>query len=261
MIDFNKLELNLQQYKSKYIGNNPFDHVIIDGFCIDKDLSDTVEHLESLELMPHQKSKDYIFARNKFENSDFHRISAGFARLKKDLISERFSIWISQLTGQNVFIDPDFHGGGLHQGGKNSFLDMHADFNYHPINTAWFRNINILLYLNKCWKPEYGGQLKLIDDRIACSQPLLIEPLFNRAVIMLTRDFTLHGYDSINFPKGTFRKSVAAYAYTNTGEAGELRTTRWKPENNMLKRYFSKYIPKLVSLKNRFLGSGTVKNK
>ena len=39
----------------------------------------------------------------------------------------------------------------------------------------------------------------------------LIEPIFNRAVIMFTRDFTLHGYDSINFPEGTFRNSIAAY--------------------------------------------------
>ena len=58
-----------------------------------------------------------------------------------------------------MFIDADFYGGGIHQGKAGSFLDMHADFNYHPLKEHWFRNLNLLLYLNKDWKKEYAGEL------------------------------------------------------------------------------------------------------
>jgi hypothetical protein len=140
-----------------------------------------------------------FFVKNKFEKSDFDLICLELAEFKRGLLSERFSTWISAITNQEIFIDPDFHGGGIHQGGQGSFLDMHADFNYHPQNRSWFRTVNILLYLNKDWKSDYAGQLKLVDGRKENGEPYLIEPIFNRAVIMFTRDYTLHGYDPINF--------------------------------------------------------------
>ena len=41
---------------------------------------------------------------------------------------------------------------------------MHLDYNYHPLNQNWWREMN-LLYLNKDWKNSYGGHLKLRDLR------------------------------------------------------------------------------------------------
>ena len=68
--------------------------------------------------------------------------------------------------------------------------------------------------------------------------------------------------DPINFPSGTYRTSIAAYGYTETGEVGKLRTTVWKPEkSNILKRFLGKHMPKIVSVKTRIFGSGTTKNK
>ena len=73
--------------------------------------------------------------------------------------------FLSFLTNKETFVDPKNHGGGLHQGKKNSFLDMHLDYNYHPLNQNWWREMNLLLYLNKDWKNSYGGHLKLRDLR------------------------------------------------------------------------------------------------
>ena len=52
--------------------------------------------------------------------------------------SEKMNEFLSFIACEAIFVDPKNHGGGLHQGKKNSFLDMHADFNYHPINKWWF---------------------------------------------------------------------------------------------------------------------------
>lgn len=139
---------------------------------------------------------------------------------------------------------------------------MHVDFNYHPENSTWFRDLNILLYLNPDWKKEYGGELKLAhgDNEQDIYE---IEPLFNRAVIMQTRDFTYHGYDTINFPDGDFRRSIASYAYQlHEAPSEEARTTVWYPKNSgVMKRMLGKYAPSLVKIKSRFLPSGTSKNK
>jgi hypothetical protein len=90
----------------------------------------------------------------------------------KDTTMRGGDLWIqmypvlAKLASQKTFVDPKNFGGGLHQGKKNSFLDMHLDFNYHPLNKNWYRELNLLLYLNKDWKPEYKGQLKIKDLRI-----------------------------------------------------------------------------------------------
>lgn len=262
MINFSEIENNLEKLKHEFLNASPFEHIVIDNFCNENDLSKAIESIPDAQNAGYNKSNDYIFAKNKFEKSDFDLICPQLAELKSELLSKRFSTWISAITNQKIFIDPDFHGGGLHQGGKGSFLDMHADFNYHPQNRSWFRNVNILLYLNKNWKSDFAGQLKLVDGRKKNGKPYLIEPIFNRAVIMFTRDYTLHGYDPINFPSGTYRTSIAAYGYTETGEAGKLRTTVWKPEkSNILKRFLGEHMPKIVSVKSRLFGSGTTKNK
>lgn len=262
MINFEILEKNITEIRESFLCASPFEHIILDNFCNEKDIQEALMFIPDARGAGYNKSNDYIFAKNKFEKADFDLLCPQFAELKRELLSQRFATWLSSITNQELFVDAEFHGGGLHQGGEGSFLDMHADFNYHPENRSWFRNVNILLYLNKNWEPSYGGQLKLVDGREKNGKPYLITPIFNRAVIMFTREHTLHGYDPINFPAGTYRNSIAAYGYTETGKAGKLRTTVWKPEKtNIFKRFLGKHMPKIVSVKSYIFGSGTRKNK
>jgi hypothetical protein len=262
MINFNFLEHNVASLHRQFLDADPIEHIVIDGFCDSLKLRDALSLLPDPDAINTNKSRDYIFAKNKFEKADFDLLCPAFAELKVDLLSSRFESWVSALTGQKIFIDPNFHGGGIHQGGEGSFLDMHVDFNYHPESPSWFRNINILIYLNEDWQEAYSGQLKLADGRKNNPTPTLIEPLFNRAVIMFTRDYTLHGYDPISFPKGKFRRSIAAYGYTQMEQAGTVRTTVWYPEKGgVIKQFLGRHMPKFVRIKSALLGSGTNKNK
>jgi hypothetical protein len=262
MIDFNKLEENIEELSKGFANAKPFEHLIIDGFCDAKLLEDVLVDIPDANDDGVNKSRDFVFAKNKFEKALFDEIHPNLKKLKQEILSERFEHILFKLTGEKVFIDPNFHGGGLHQGGQGSFLNMHVDFNYHPNNRKWFRNLNILIYLNKNWKEEYGGELKLLDGRLKDGEIHLIAPLFNRAVIMFTRDYTLHGYEPINFPEGAYRRSIAAYGYTAEASEGIVRTTVWYPENGgVVKKVLGRHMPKLVRFKSLLFGSGTSRNK
>lgn len=262
MINFERLENSIADMRAKFSSAVPFEHIVIDDFCNASLLDKALDFLPDAAASGYRKSNDYIFAKNKFEKSEFDTLSPQFSELKTELMSPRFESWLCELTNQKIFIDKDFHGGGLHQGGSGSFLDMHADFNFHPNHLTWFRNVNILLYLNKNWEQEYGGQLKLVDGRQKDGKPFLIEPIFNRAVIMFTREHTVHGYDPINFPEGSYRSSIAVYGYTETGKEGTLRTTVWRPEGgSVLKRFLGRHTHRLVKIKSKIFGSATTKNK
>jgi hypothetical protein len=257
-INFAALEAQLILLAEKFSSAKPFEHVIFDDFLHTKSL----DQLQAAIAKPIEKnrSNDYLFAKNKFENPAFGDAGGIMAEVKVELLSQRFSDCLSYIFGKTLFVDPTFLGGGLHQGGEGSFLDMHADFSRHPVHHDWLREINILLYLNRDYREEFGGHLELkhahsgLYDRVS--------PVENRLVLMMTKEFTLHGYKPINFPEGTYRTSLAAYAYSLDSDYSSvpLRTTLWKPHDASLgKSVAARLSPVLVKLKNALFGSRTAR--
>jgi hypothetical protein len=258
MINFDFLENNLEALRIKYLTAQPFSYLIIDGFCDEEKLNRAYASIPELE----KKSRDYAFANNKFEKSNYKVLSPELEELYIDLSSERFNKILSFITAKKVFVDPKNHGGGLHQGKKNSFLDMHLDFNYHPINKNWYRELNLLLYLNKDWKPKYKGGLKIKDLRT--DEWAELDVPFNRMIIQQCAPYTLHGYDMTNFPEGKYRTSIATYAYQIHNRYLETpRTTDWFPKEDasFFKKQLAKNYNFLVQTKNKLFGSGTAKNQ
>ena len=126
------------------------------------------------------------------------------------------------MTGINEILIPDPYliGGGLHELRNDGFLNIHADFNRHP-KMKLDRRLNILIYLNKDWKNEYGGQLQLWDKNMKkCEQNIV--PTFNRMVIFSTTDSSYHGNPiKVCHPKLISRKSIAMYYYSNGRPSSE----------------------------------------
>lgn len=240
---------------------HPFPLAIIDDF-LPSAFAEAL-HQEIVSLRDLTQSNDYIFAKNKFEFPALQDIGVYGSELKRFFLSEEFAQALSVMYGRKLFVDENFTGGGVHRGGAGSFLDMHADFGRHPSEKNWVRELNILLYMNKDWKPEYRGSLDLINSENR--QSTAIDPLFNRCVLMLTKGHTLHGYKPTAFPEGMYRNSVAAYAYSleidEAKLAGLSTTTHWQPvDAKPVKRAAALLTPRLVRLKQRLLGSNTVKN-
>jgi hypothetical protein len=256
MINFSKLENRKEQLRMDFLLAKPFPHLVIDDFCEKEKLEQLFSGMPLIET----KSRDYVFASSKFERSAFKEISPLYTELYEDLISPRFREVLQYITHENLFVDPSFHGGGIHQGKKNSFLDMHIDFNYHPLHPDWYRTLNLLLYLNKEWKPSYGGHLKLEDLRTG--EKKAVEIPFNRMVIQLTGKHTLHGYDRTNFPEGQYRTSIAAYAYAiHKHHVERPRTTDWHPgEGQYIKQFLARIYDPAVKIKNKLFGSSTARH-
>ena len=130
------------------------------------------------------------------------------------LNSPVFVEFLERLTGIGPLVpDAHFEGGGLHQIEPGGHLKVHADFNRHPRN-GLERRLNVLLYLNRDWKDEYGGALELWNRDMTRSEVRVL-PLFNRCVVFSTTSTSYHGHpDPLTCPAGETRKSIALYYYT-----------------------------------------------
>jgi Rps23 Pro-64 3,4-dihydroxylase Tpa1-like proline 4-hydroxylase len=249
---------SIHDLTERFRAATPVRHVVLDGFLDERFAQRLFDDLPVVDQMP--KSRDYVFS-DKRELSTLDTHSAVTAELHRVFDGPEFAELLSALIGRPVFVDPEYIGGGFHAGAAGSFLDLHTDFNIHPAHPDWRRELNILLYLNPGWEASWGGELQLTSDPTVAG--IRVPPLFNRLVIMESTDSSFHGYDRISFPDGAERRSIAAYAYSLVapGEV-ERRTTNWTPKGaGAGKRLLASNWNRLVLTKNRFLGSGTLKNR
>ncbi len=119
-----------------------------------------------------------------------------------------------RLSIPKLIPDAYFSGGGLNVTARGGVLDVHVDGNYHDA-TGLNRRVNAILYLNREWHPEWGGEFGIYDRKgEKCIKK--VAPLFNRLVVFDSHDFSFHGLpDPIAFPADTPRKSIILYYYTH----------------------------------------------
>lgn len=194
-----------------YAKGHPFPHICINDFFQEGILD------EILSEFPNLENKDlYHNSPNekKFASNGEYRFGEKTKEFLHFLNSQPMLEFLSKLTGIDSLIpDPYFWGAGLHQIKKGGFLKIHADFNVHP-TMRLARRLNLLLYLNKDWKEEYGGAFELWDESMTkCENKFL--PVFNRMVIFSTTSTSYHGHpDPLTCPENSSRKSLALYYYT-----------------------------------------------
>lgn len=146
--------------------------------------------------------------------------------------SAAFVDFLEELTGiRGLVVDPYFEGGGMHQIERGGHLDVHVDFNRHP-RTGLDRRLNLLIYLNRDWEPEWGGELQLWSaDMKTCERRIV--PRFNRLVVFSTTERSFHGHpEPLTCPEDRTRRSLALYYYSNgrpeeKGVAPATHNTIW----------------------------------
>ena len=208
---------HLNQLAEKFCGDyaqaDPFPHVVIDGLVPNAVLAKVLEEFPAPSEPFWGK---YIHANSrKLASNDLNRMGPISRELIRELNAPLFLQFLEKLTGMaGIIPDPYLQGGGLHQIERGGFLKVHADFNLHPkLNVD--RRLNLLLYLNRDWQEDWGGQLELWDRSMSSARKK-IHPLFNRCVVFSTTDFSYHGHpDPLTCPENRTRKSIALYYYTN----------------------------------------------
>ena len=118
-----------------------------------------------------------------------------FRYMWKVLQSEALIMLLHNITGiDGLENDPHLHGAGLHYHPAGSRLEMHLDYSIHPI-TKKERRVNLIVYMNKGWKEEWGGHLSLWEGTLERmeKEATRIVPGFNTAALFRTSDISWHG--------------------------------------------------------------------
>lgn len=192
----------------------PFPNLSIDGF-LDESFAREVavsfpSYTEATRIGRNFKA---VNEGGKVQVTDSSRFPGPIARLNAELASPEFLDLLSHLFGiPNLLADRELVGGGIHETGPRGHLDVHVDFNFIA-ERKLFRRLNLLLYFNRDWPQEWGGELELWDSQVKVRHRVL-QPIFNRCVIFETSEISFHGVRAVTCPEGMSRRSFAAYYYT-----------------------------------------------
>lgn len=198
----------------EYRSAQPFPHIALDGLFADDLLERAIAELPSFSA----RWKHYDTAdERKQVCSDAGSFGPTAEILAHALNSAPFLRFLERLTGISGLIpDPHLHAAGYMRVPPGGFLGLHYDFATQR-ELKLDRRINVLLYLNRGWRPEWGGQLELHSNTPAQRQDHLeieIEPLFNRLLVFNTPN-ALHGHTRpIACPPGRARLCLSWYYYT-----------------------------------------------
>lgn len=218
------------QYRDQYNSATPFPHIVLPDF-LDENILDLCLH--EFPSVP-DSSADY---KRSQENLKFEFrpevLSPPLRSLFYSFNSIPFVGFVENLTGiKGLIPDPYFAGAGLHQVSNGGHLDIHTDFNFHAA-MGLERRINVLIYLNKDWREEYGGCFEIWDHKVSrCCRRVV--PAFNTCVVFNTSSISFHGNPvRVNHPLGMPRRAIALYYYTATWDnTRRVHTTRFKVRPN-----------------------------
>ncbi len=205
------------QFAQKYQSAEPYHHICIDNF-----LPETVIEKVQADLGAMKDAERSFNAAHEKLKSQYNpdRLPDYTRHLFQAFNSRPFIRFLEEMTGiEGLIPDPYFTGAGIHKTLNGGFLDIHADFNLHK-RMRVERRLNVLIYLNRDWKEEYGGSFE-IWDRAMSKKAASFVPLFNRMVCFSTASDTYHGNpEPVKHPEELPRQSIALYYYTATWEDG-----------------------------------------
>ena len=190
----------------------PFPHLVLDDFI-------ALPPREIVSAFPDPdwtgwKAFNDAYQFNKRQCADIDALPPLFQAMVGELCGPAFLSFLEKISGiRGLLPDPYLVGGGLHSSGAGGVLAPHADFHHYP-RLELFRRINVLVYFNPDWKPEFGGCLELY--RKGATQPEReVVPEFGRMVMFLTDDRSIHGFTRPITGTPRWRNSLALYYYTS----------------------------------------------
>jgi Rps23 Pro-64 3,4-dihydroxylase Tpa1-like proline 4-hydroxylase len=204
----------------------PFRHVVIDQFLAPDFCRRLMVEFPAFDREHARNEMGDVGRKAVFQN--LPQLGPAYAQLDAMFRSREFLSFTGQITGiPDLRYDSDYVGGGTHENLSGQDLDPHVDFNYHP-TTQLHRRLNLIVFLNPEWRPEWGGNLELhVNPWLPPEEDSVkaIMPIANRCVIFETSESSWHGFKRIQLPDGKkhlTRRSIAVYYYTKQRPAEEI---------------------------------------
>lgn len=216
----------LDELASRFRDASPFRHVVIENF-FDAPFAEQLLAQFPCETHPERLVNEFGSPNPKCQRSDLQALGGVYAETDRFIQTIEFLQVMEKLTGiPDLCYDPYYYGAGTHENFHGAGLDPHYDFNIHPM-TGQHRRLNAIVYLNKDWRPEWNGGLRLQRDawNLFDGETIDIEPTFNRCVVFETTERSWHSVPVIKQPEAQrhqSRKSLTIYLYTNMRPASEM---------------------------------------
>ena len=232
LIDFASLPALAEKKAADYAQAQPFPHILLEDFlsasALDRLLAEFPGPEEQLSWRKiHTESPAAgLVQHNKLGMPVIDEMPPAVRELVWELNSGTFIRFLERLTGiKQLLADPGLRGGGIHQVLPGGVLGVHADFTNH-VDYQLDRRLNVLVYLNRDWPQEYGGDLELWStDMSHCVRK--IRPLAGRCVIFNTSADSFHGHPRpLTCPEGVTRKSIALYYYSRGRQDAAVEPTK-----------------------------------
>ncbi|MES2826449.1 MAG: 2OG-Fe(II) oxygenase [Pseudomonadota bacterium] len=202
-----------ESLSGEYCFAEPFPHIVIDNFLPEAVID------KILENFPQEKLENDVVFEMGYAGLHKRQVDPadcnGFSRQVFALFNSKAMVqFLESLTTIPALIpDPHYVGGGFHETSTGGKLGIHADFRINE-QLHLNRRINMIIYLNKDWKDEYGGKLELWDKAMQ-HKVHSVAPVYNRCVIFNTDADSFHGHpDPLETPEHVKRRSMALYYYT-----------------------------------------------
>ena len=234
---------DIENLKKQFINAVPFEHIVIDNFL------ETSYALKLCTLFPQSitgwhEYKNPIEVKYTFD--DINNLAPELKNFFYYLSTPEMTNIMCNITDiPNLEYDKYLHGAGLHKHPKYGRLNIHLDYEKHPISGKE-RRLNIILFISENWDNSWNGANELWDkDVTQCV--IKTEIKFNRAIIFKTNDISWHGLpDKIMCPEGVFRNSLAYYYVSPLNSKKSDNTYRKKAK--FIKRPEDKYNEQIQKL-------------
>jgi 2OG-Fe(II) oxygenase superfamily len=207
-----RIPANVKSLSARYRSAKPFPNLVIDDLFSEALLERVVD-----EILPVGEANWVCNDDNHFRQFNLRSardLGEAGSQLVAFLHSARFLYFLTEVTGiPELLPDPYLQGAGYHLIPRGGKFDVHVDRNT-LYSTGLIRRLSLLIYLNKDWKREYGGQLELWSKDGKRSE-VTIEPTFNRTALFEIADENYHGVPSVvRCPKERSRNCFVAYYHT-----------------------------------------------
>ena len=207
------------EFRETFLHAQPFRYVVIDDFFENgfaERLRDEFPRFDRRLAVAETGE-----TRGKAVNTRIAAISPAYEELYGFISSRPFLEFVSRLSGlPDLILDAQMYGGGTHENLHGQDLDPHVDLNFDQTRLL-HRRLNLIVYLNKDWRLEWGGGLEIHSNPRRPDENAIrtVNPIFNRAVLFETNEYSWHGFPQIDLPEDKrhlSRKSISIYGRGRT---------------------------------------------